>query len=152
MLSPFSCSKSKPSALMHSASPGWWSASISPDLAHTMESSTNAKIAKAVEAARKQTWVDLFTPVEKIVSVLSKDKARIFDSLIENLQDILNLGPAFNLSNDLQMAEFIEEAKATLATVNAEDLRNDPLVRSSTCKRAEEILQKFGALGMRKFS
>ena len=125
---------------------------ISPDLAQTMETQTNARIAKAVAEARKQTWFDLFTPVEKIVTVLSSDKPRIFTSLIENLTDILNLGPAFNLSNDPEMARFIEYAKANLATVNADDLRSDPEVRKTTCRRAQELLSKFGALGSRKFA
>ncbi|HXJ55413.1 MAG TPA: hypothetical protein VNU68_02000 [Verrucomicrobiae bacterium] len=125
---------------------------ISPDLAHTMEESTNSKIAKAVEEARKQTWVDLFTPVEKIVSTLSKDKPKIYDSLIGNLTDILNLAPAFNLSGDQGMNQFIAETKATLATINPDDLRNDPMVRASTCKKAEELLKKFGELGNRKFA
>ena len=125
---------------------------ITPEVAKEMEESTNSKIAKAFEDGRKQTWTDLITPVEKIVTTLSKDKARIFDSLITNLQDILNLSPAFNLTNDPAMTQFIEEAKANLATVNADDLRADPAIRASTCKKAEDILAKFGQLGVRKFS
>ena len=125
---------------------------ISPDLAQTMEASTNQRIAKAVEAARKQTWTDLFTPVEKIVATLSKDKPKFHDTLIGNLQDILNLAPAFNLSGDQEMNQFIAEAKATLATINPDDLRADPLLRASTCKKAQDMLDRFGMLGQRKFS
>jgi hypothetical protein len=124
---------------------------ISPELAQSMETTTNERIAKAVEEARKQTWVDLITPVEKIVSTLSKDKPRIFDALIGNLSDILNLAPAFNLSNDADMIAFIAETKATLATVNADDLRADPEARKQTCRKAEALLARFGSFG-RKFS
>jgi hypothetical protein len=125
---------------------------ISPEIAKEMEASTNAKVQKAFEEGRKQTWTDLFTPVEKIVSTLSKDKPRVFDSLITNLQDILALAPSFNLSGDAQMNEFIAQAKADLAVINPDDLRNDPAIRKSTCKKAEELLSKFGALGIRKFA
>ena len=124
---------------------------ISPNLAQSMEQSTNEKIAKAVEEARKQTWTDLITPVEKIVSTLSKDKAKIYDSLIGNLNDILNLAPAFNLSGDTDMIAFIAETKATLATVNADDLRADPEARKQTCQKAEALLSKFGSFA-RKFA
>jgi hypothetical protein len=125
---------------------------ISPDLAQTMEATTNARIAKAVEAARKQTWVDLIEPVQHIVTTLSKDKGKIFDSLIGNLVNILDLAPAFNLSGDQQMSQFITEAKASLAVINPDDLRNDPEIRKTTCKKAEAILAKFGQLGNRKFA
>jgi len=50
------------------------------------------------------------------------------------------------------MNQFIAETKATLATINPDDLRNDPMVRASTCKKAEELLKKFGELGNRKFA
>lgn len=125
---------------------------MSPDFAATMEASTNERINRAVEEARKQTWKDLITPVEKIVSTLSKDKPRIFDSLIGNLNDILNLGPAFNLSGDQEMNQFIEETRATLATINPDDLRADPTIRAFTCRKAEDLLKKFGNLGARKFA
>lgn len=125
---------------------------ISPDLVTSMEANTNARIAKAVEESRKQTWIDLFSPVENIVKVLSSDKPRIFDTLITKLTDILNLAPAFNLSGDQAMNQFVAETKAALASVSADDLRADPTIRASTCRKAEELLKKFGNLGNRKFA
>ncbi len=126
---------------------------IGPQLITQMETQTNERIAKAVEAARVQTWQDLIEPVEKIVQTLSKDRPRIFDSLIGNLNDIVSLVGAFNLSGDAELTRFAEECKAELATVNADDLRSDPAVRSKVCKKAEDLLARFGNLGAgRKFA
>ena len=125
---------------------------ISPELAQSMETTTNERIAKAVEEARKQTWVDLITPVEKIVSTLSKDKPKFFESLIGNLNDILTLAPSFNLANDAEMTAFIVETKATLATISVDDLRSDPELRQQTLTNAKDLLARFGALGIRKFA
>ncbi len=125
---------------------------LSPEFAATREAETNERIAKAVAESQKQTWIDLLKPVEHIVETLSKDKSRIFNSLIGNLTDILTLAPAFNMGGDVEMNQFIAEAKATLAVINPDDLRADIDVRKSTCKKAEELLAKFGQLGQRKFA
>lgn len=124
---------------------------ISPNLAQEMEAATNEQITKAVEEARLATWGDLIQPVQKIIDTLTKDKPKIFDSLIGNLSDIISLAPSFNLTNDAQMNEFIETAKADLATVNADDLRSDPAVRSRTVRNAHELIARFGQFG-RKFA
>lgn len=124
---------------------------ISPNLAAQMQANTNQAVARAVEECRKQTWKDLIEPIEKIVTTLSKDKPRIFDSLVGNLRDIVELAPAFNsMTNDPDLSRFINETKLTLAEINPDDLRNDPEFRKATCKQAEQLLRKFGNLGERK--
>lgn len=120
---------------------------ISPDLAASMEQSTNERVNKAVEEARKQTWRDVLTPIEHIVSTLSKDKPRIFSSLIGNLNDILTLAPSFNLTGDGALNQLVEEAKSTLSAIDPEELRKDPELRKSTLKQAQALISNFGQLG-----
>ncbi len=124
---------------------------IGPTLIATMETQTNARIAKAVEDATAQTFKDVLEPIQKIVDTLSKDKPRIFTSLIDNLTSVLALVPAFNLNNDADLNRLAEEAKADLAGINADDLREDIEVRKTVCRKAEALMQKFGAFS-RKFS
>lgn len=126
---------------------------ISPDLAAQQEIRTNEKCAEVYEAARKETWNQLFEPVEHIVNTLSKDKPRIFDSMIENLKKILSVAPAYNFGgSDHVMAQFIKEAKETLATMNPDDLRGDPELQKAFCQQSKAFLAKFGQLGARKFN
>lgn len=126
---------------------------ISPDLAATMETQTNAAVAAAVEAARMATWHDLMVPVQHIVEVLGRDRPRIFESLIGNLNSILELAPSFDLTGqDTQMKAFIDRAKLDLSTVTAEDLRSDPAIRQSTLNKASELLASFGSMGARRFA
>lgn len=124
---------------------------IAPDLTEQMETSTNAKIAEAVQAARAQTWKDLFAPVQHIVEVLSKDKGKLYETLLGNLHTILDLAPMFNLSEDAQMDQFVAQAKETLGTVTIEDLRTDPALRQSTLQNAQALLASFGDMGRRAF-
>jgi len=124
---------------------------ISPNLAADMERSTNEQIARAVEEARKQTWRDVIAPIQNIVEVLSKDKPRIFSSLIGNLNSMLELVPAFNLSGDTDLNQLASEARTTLAGIDPEDLRQDSEVRRQTLQNAQQILSRFAGLGARKF-
>jgi len=125
---------------------------ISADLAADMQRSTNEQIARAVEEARRQTWTDVLAPIQHIVDTLSKDKPRIFSSLIGNLTSVLDLVPAFNLSGDAELNQLAAEARTTLAGIDPEDLREDPDVRRQTLQNAQEILHRFGALGSRRIA
>lgn len=125
---------------------------ISPDLAATMEQNTNERIQSAIAEATQQTWADLQKPLEKIVETLSKDKGRIFECLLGNLNDVISLVPAFNLGNDTGLAQFCETAKQTLSGITADDLRNDPELRKVTCNAAKMLLGQFGQASGRKFA
>lgn len=125
---------------------------ISADLAADMERSTNEQIARAVEEARKQTWTDVLAPIQHIVDTLSKDKPRIFSSLIGNLNSMLELVPAFNLSGDTDLNQLAAEARTTLSGIDPEELRQDPEVRRQTLQNAQELLTRFAGLGQRKFA
>lgn len=125
---------------------------INPTHAASEEARLNAAIAKAQEQARLATWQDLIGHFTHIVEVLQKDKARIFDSLITNLGSMLDLMPAYSdLFNDENLTRCAAEAKAALATINPEDLRNDPAIRQHTLKSAQSLLASFGELGRRSF-
>lgn len=125
---------------------------ISPNLAQDMEQMTNERVVQAVQEGRMSAWKDLIEPVRKIVEVLSKDKPRIFETLIGNLNLMLELAPAFQLGNDdLQMNAFVTQAKEDLSAINADDLRSDPAIRQSTLKSAQSLLAAFGEMGKRSF-
>src|ERR1051325_2326606 len=125
---------------------------ISPNLAADMEASTNQRVARAVAEAKTQTFKDVLDPIQKIVDTRTKDKPKIFESLIGNLNDIISLVPAFNLDNDADLNRLATEAREQLTTVNAEDLRADPELRKTTAKNAQEILRRFATFGQRKFA
>lgn len=125
---------------------------ISPDLAATMENTTNERVQKAVEEARVQTWKDVTKPLENIVNVLSKDRPRIFESLLGNLNESLDLLDAFNLSKDPDLTRFGQQARETLAGITAEDLRKDPELRKLTLGASKVLLSQFANPQARKFA
>jgi hypothetical protein len=126
---------------------------ISAEVAQEMERSTNDRIHRAVEDARKETWQDLIAPLQNIVKVLESDKPRIFASLLGNLHDMLDLAPAFNsLVGDTTLAQFIAETKETLSGITVEDLRQDQSIRLAVAQASTALLHKFGKPGGRSFA
>lgn len=124
---------------------------IAPNLTEEMENSTNSRIARAVAEAREQTWKDLFDPINHLIEVLAKDKARLHETLLGNLHQILDRAPAFNLSGDRHMDEFVAQARQVLGSVSIDDLRSDPALRQQTVKNAQALLATFGEVGRRSF-
>lgn len=126
---------------------------INPQQAAAEETRLNEAVNRARESARLQTWQDLMGHFTHITEVLSKDKARIFDTLLTNLTGMLDLMPAYGgMFNDTELIRCADEAKATLAGINPDDLRADPELRKSTLRNAQELLSRFGQMGVRKFS
>lgn len=126
---------------------------ISPNLAEDMETMTNQRVVQAVEEGRLSAWQDLIDPVRHMAEVLSKDRPRLYETLLTNLNLMLDLAPGFDLTgNDNQMRAFIDQAKTDLSTVTVDDLRSDPELRKVTCKKAEQLLAQFGEMGVRRFA
>lgn len=133
---------------------GWQRvALINPEHVAAEATRTNEAVARAREEGRRETWSELIHHFEHIVTTLSSDRPRIFQTLIGNLNSMLALVPAYNaLFNDGDLMRCAEEAKATLGQINVEDLRADPGLRASTVTTARDLLARFGALGARRFA
>lgn len=124
---------------------------INPEMFQLFENTTNERVAKARAEILKETWVDLIDPLKKIVETLSKDKPKIYDTLLGRLHDIVDLVPAFNLDNDPELSTFAADCKAQLGGITADDLRNNEGLKKTTLQSAQGLLATFGTLGARRF-
>lgn len=128
-------------------------AMINPDHAAAEEARLNAAVNRARQEAHRQTWTDLLGHFTHIIEVLSKDKTRLHETLLGNLNQMLDLIPAYGpLFNDQDLLRAAAEAKQTLGTINIEDLRADPALRTQAVTNARDLLARFGALGNRRFA
>ena len=125
--------------------------SLSPDMAELIKSSTDKAMQKASEAAQQKNWEDVLKPIQKIVDTLSKDKAKIFDSLIGNVIEIVDLVPAINFQGDSKLTELASKAKEALATIKPDDLRKSKEARDATLATAKSIISSFTPFA-RKFA
>lgn len=103
-------------------------------------------------------------PIERITETVGKlaerlknykpaDKAKgkkaegtFRDSLVDNIKDLLEVLPAFNLTGDPKLAGLTERIAKELCAKDAEVLRNDETSRKSVVKSADAILKAAEAL------
>lgn len=124
-------------------------------LGEEQTASVQANLARQVEIAAKngvkQAMERVLQQVAHITDVLTRPSTKIYDSLIDNLADLLKLVPAFNLTNDPQLAQLVQRCNADLL-VAPDVLRESAVNRTIVASKAKVIADTFGGLGNRKLA
>jgi hypothetical protein len=89
----------------------------------------------------KQCWMRVREVVSKITERCGNEKSPIYDSLIENARDLIQILPALNLSGDPELNRIADELDRIL--VPPDRLRQDKRLRADTAKKADAILQQL---------
>ncbi len=97
-----------------------------------------AKLQSRQADAVKDVWDRVRKVVGKIHEQTHDEDRRIFDSVIENARELIELLPALNLTNDPKLTAIEQDIRALL--VPADRLRQDKRLRANTAKAADAIL------------
>lgn len=117
---------------------------ISPDMASTMEQVTNEKVQSAIKDAQAQTWKDVMDPIRHLVKTLNKDKTKIYESLLTNISDVVDLIPQFNeMFHDEELASLAKSAKEALSEIDLEQVKKDPEAKAKAIDKAQQVLDAF---------
>lgn len=117
---------------------------ISPDLAATMASQQNATTERVTREAHARLWADVLGPINHIVETLSKDKSKLYASLLENVMSITALVPAYNqIHGDEQLTALANLATEELSKISIEDLRTSAEARETTLAKAKAIVTEY---------
>lgn len=116
---------------------------IGGDLTAALEASTNSKIQSAVKEAQASMWSDVLQPIQHIVNTLSKDKPKIYETMLGNVLSIVDLVPSFAFENDPKLLELAEEAKRQLGEITVESLRTSDEARKTTLEKAKALVNAF---------
>lgn len=68
------------------------------------------------------------------------------DATLQNVEDILTIMPALNLTNDPTLDELTQHVRKTLLAANAKELREDADKREATAQAAEEIASAMAGM------
>jgi hypothetical protein len=104
------------------------------------------RVNEATEAARRDLWKRLAAPLKTMAERLSQPDPRIFDTVVSNVQDIVDLIPALNITDDPDLERIrtmVQEARLT--NVSADTLRKSPNTRRETAAKANDILATMAA-------
>ncbi len=116
---------------------------IGGDITAALAESTDQKIQQAKKEAQVLMWKDMMGPLEHIVETLSKDSPRIYESLIGNVLNIVDIVPAFAFDADPQLVELASKAKEQLQNITTDQLRKSDEVRKATLETAKTLVNGF---------
>ena len=100
---------------------------------------------QAQAAATLDLWKRLNTAVEAMSERLNDPKAIFRDSLVSNIDEITEIIPRLNLTDDPGLDRIAKEAKAKLTAHTPEKLRTDINTRKETAKAADDLLNTMAA-------
>ncbi len=102
------------------------------------ESITKAVTERQAEAI-KECWSRLYEAVSKIGEVMSRDNPRIYDSLFTNTEDLVDLIPKLNITDDPKLNGVCQEIRNSLL-VDPDRLRRSGIKRREVAHAADDIL------------
>ncbi len=123
--------------------------SIQRDAMNELRSNLTRQIEEAEVNARNEVWKRIAEPLVKMAERLADPEANFKDSLVGNLAAMVDLVPHLNITGDPQIEAIRQRIKAELAGKDPDVLRESPMARNATARRAAEILdQMSGFMGV----
>jgi len=129
---------------------------LDDDIVAEIKASLQATTSSVIDNAMKTVVDQIVEHVGKMATKLAEfkpsggkgDKAEgVFrDSLVENVRELAELLPAFNLTNDPRLDAIAKRIKNELCTEDAADLREHDQARAAVAKSADEIVAAVSGL------
>lgn len=98
------------------------------------------EISSRFSLATKDIWLRIKEAVGHMVERLSEEKAIFRDSLITNIEELIEILPKLNFTGDKNIYETIESMKALI--IHPDTLRKSSSIRNKKAQEAKAILDK----------
>jgi len=106
-----------------------------------MQANIEAQLAEATNTAVRDIWNQLYKVVSKMHERLSDPAAVFRDSLVDNVEQLCQLVPKLNFTEDPEIERFGKEIKQQLASFAPATLRDSQYARQQTASNAESIMK-----------
>ncbi|MDO9577836.1 MAG: hypothetical protein Q7J16_08125 [Candidatus Cloacimonadales bacterium] len=116
---------------------------LTADEVNSIRESLEKQVKNSTESAMKDLWDRLFKVVSHMSERLSDPENKFKNSLVENIENLCDLLPKLNITDDPVLAVAVNEIKAKLTANDSQTLRDNDVVRSKTASEAQKILNKM---------
>lgn len=108
------------------------------------------RMSKAQEDAMLSLWKRLYDTVSNMAKQLADtDNNKFHDTLVGNIQDLVNLLPRLNIANDNDLEQMRQEISDKLCVYSSKELKKDNIIRTQVAQDATKILNDMaGYMGM----
>lgn len=113
-------------------------------LAGIVAQESQAAIDAAVAEGKRWVFKQLRDPIahmhEKLLGYTGGRKGAFHDTIVTNIQEVLDILPSINIDGDPQITQMGEAMRAALTTYSPDDLRDDDNARADVAQAAQDIL------------
>jgi len=133
------------------AEAGDFRVAMSKDEVERIKGDLETAMGSRLKRATMDVWTRLSDTLKHYADRVSQPDARLYESTVTNLEEIVDLLPSFNILNDPELERFGKENQDKLIGFDGKDLRNDVHVRKVAGTQAAAIMEDMGAF-MNAFS
>jgi hypothetical protein len=98
---------------------------------------------ESILEGEKELWNRMYELVQQLVDRLSSEKFTLRQSVVDNIDELVKLMPALNLTDNKDINEITKAVKKELGNLALEDLKENEKVRQERLDKAKEILGKI---------
>lgn len=115
------------------------------ELARLRENVT-ANVNAQIRTSVLTLWERLRDVVATLADRMAKEKPRIYDSVITNIDDLVKILPQLNITADPDLDEIAEQVKKDLTVYRPDALRQSAATRGQVVVKARNTLKKIDAM------
>jgi hypothetical protein len=115
---------------------------VAEDVLARLKSDAEAQIRESLADTMREPYQRLYEAVARIYTQCSKEDGRIYDTLMDNLDHLLDVLPDLNFVGDTRLDELIEDCRSRIA-VHPDMLRVEKEKRRDVAAEAKAILEKM---------
>jgi hypothetical protein len=103
------------------------------------------EVQTATAKAMKDVWERFYKAISHMVDRLSQPDAIFRNSLFDNVQELCNLLPKLNLTNDPKLTALSQDIASTLLSWTPDNVRQSAIDRQAVASQAAAIQKKIAA-------
>lgn len=113
-----------------------------------LASSLAKKQARMIDSATGAMWSEVRERVGHLAERLKDPDTRFKVSTVDAVRELVGLLPGWNIARDDRALAVIDDIKEMLDGIGADDLRKDPLVRTTVVSQAQAVTDKLTQWGL----
>lgn len=117
---------------------------LAPNIKEMMQKRQEEATSRIIKEAHKKIWQDVMDPLKHVVEMLSKDKTKLHESLIENVIKVVDLIPAYNtVHGDVNLDRAAASIKEKLGQIDLALLKKSAEDKAAALAAAKELVAEF---------
>lgn len=109
----------------------------------SIRSSIQEQVEASTESALNDLWQRLYKVVSHMVERLIDPDNKFKNSLVTNIEELCDLLPKLNITDDPKLNEAVADIKTKLTANDSQTLREDLVARTKTAVEAQKIMNKM---------